>query len=153
MRYDAAADRIIVTWHATGSLNGPITQVYFTSRAVSGSWPSTNPAPVASFFGRDLFMPGLDADESGNVLLGWYDRRDSGTNTEYRPYVAYVTSTGTLSLGPSAISTISSNPTSYFIDDYREIWRHNYPDGARWSDAWIAHPVGSNGDTYVTDIR
>jgi hypothetical protein len=153
MRYDAAADRIIITWHATGSLGGTITQIYFTSRPVNGSWPSPNLSPIFSVFGRDLFMPGLDADESGNVLLGWYDRRDSGTNTEYRPYVAYVSSTGGLILGVSAITGISSNPTSSFIGDYHEIWRHNYSDGARWNNAWIAHPAGSNGDTYVTDVK
>lgn len=153
MRYDAVADSIIITWHATGSLGGTITQVYFTSRPVSGSWPSPNLSPIFSVFARDLFMPGLDADESGNVLLGWYDRRDSGTNTEYLPYVAYVSSTGGLILGASTISGISSNPTSYFVGDYHEIWRHNYPDGARWNDAWIARPIGSNGDTYVTDVR
>lgn len=67
--------------------------------------------------------------------------------------MACVSSTGGLILGVSAISGISSNPTSYFIGDYHEIWRHNYPDGARWNDAWIAHTLGSNGDTYVTDVR
>ena len=107
-------------------------------------------------------------DEQGNVLLGWYDRRDSNdpssTNVDYRPYVAYVTSAGSTILGPSAISNISSRVSTfdpgsgqwiynYFPGDYHEIWRHNYPDGARWNDVWIARVLNTNGDLYVTDVR
>ena len=153
MRYDAVADKICMTWHGTDVPGGTITQVYFASRpVVNGSWPGSLIAPIFSVVGRDLFMPALDADESGNILLGWYDRRDSGSNLEYRPYAAYISTSGGIILGPTAISSISSVPSSYFIGDYHEIWRHNYHDGARWNDAWIAHP-GFPGEVYVTDIR
>lgn len=154
MRYDAVADKICLTWHATDSPGGSIVQVYFAWKAINnGSWPGTFVAPIFSVAGRDLFMPALDADESGNVLLGWYDRRDSAANLEYRPYVGYISSTGGVILGPSSISSISSTPSFYFIGDYHEIWRHNYPDAARWNNVWIAHPGGFFGDVYVTDVR
>ena len=80
-------------------------------------------------------------------------------------YSGHISDTiGSTILGPSTISNISSRVSTfdpgsgqwiynYFPGDYHEIWRHNYPDGARWNDVWIARVLNTNGDLYVTDVR
>lgn len=103
-RFNPAANRLCVTWHAATALLGATTQVYYASRAI-GSPNFEGGTAIDPVAGRDQFMPALDSDATGNVLLAWYDRRNDGTNRDYEHFVRYITATG------GTITGLDSHPS------------------------------------------
>ena len=166
MRFNPAANRIGIVWHATNFDGGLVTQIYYSSRPAGpgGTWQA--PVLIDAVAGRDLFMPALDSDQNGNVLLGWYDRRNDPNNIDYQYFVRYITSTGgATGLGSQQASAFSSRASiqqwngtqwvwvrdpNYFLGDYHAIWRWN----GRWNASWAGRPTATLvGDNYVSDVR
>jgi hypothetical protein len=106
---------------------------------------------------RDQFMPALDYDTNGNVIVSFYDRRDDSSNIKYHMYVSHISATGG-SLGPNLrVSTFQSDPTPYpnkFIGDYQDIWCE--PETGTGTDyfldSWVGISSQSIGDIYLSLI-
>jgi hypothetical protein len=90
-------------------------------------------------------MPGLDFDLSGDVVITYYDFRNSAT--QYHQYFSYLTPDGVRVHPDVQMSVTASNPTPLpdfgfagrrFIGDYQEVWEDSYPEGERATAGWIA---------------
>jgi hypothetical protein len=113
---------------------------------------------------KDQFMPALDFDSSGNLLVTYYDRQNDCTNNLlYDEYFTKIDSTGSQLVAPTIVSTFRSDPTDNtfnagmaseyrFIGDYQQIWG----DGGSpitWHSAWIGAPVSGHSDCEYTQIQ
>ena len=68
---------------------------------------------------RDQFMPGIDFDTSGNLIVTFYDRRDDPNNLLYHEYMAKISPTGARLEPNKRVSTFQSDPRAYpYWPDY-----------------------------------
>ena len=161
-RYNWVANRLGVVWHANGS-NGT-TEAYYSYRPCSQNcnyWGWEQPRQVNDSSTGDQFMPALDYNSAGNVMITFYDRRDDGTqNLLYQHYVAEVDASGNPLDINRPVSTFSSDPrvhtstTGYagFIGDYHDVWTFSYPEGERTTSVWIGIPGATPGEAYLSKI-
>jgi hypothetical protein len=162
-RYNWVANRLAVVWHANGGA-GAGTDIYYSYRPCSSQcnfqgWEL--PQRVNDSVTGDQFMPAVDFNSSGNLLIPFYDRRDDGTqNILYHHYVAEVGPSGNALDINRRVSTFQSDPRRHtattgsagFIGDYHDVWSFTYPEGERLTSVWIGIPSTTIGESYLSKI-
>jgi hypothetical protein len=169
-RFNWVANRICVVWHEYDSIpgGGQDTNIYYTSKAPGGPWQAKvriNDDTGGSEHFRDQFMPALDFDRSGNLLVTFYDRRNDYfdlSNLYYNLYKASITPTGGSFASNANVSSAPSNPLWYqnrFIGDYHDVWSETETtyDIDLYLPSWVRiREVGGQahvGDIYVSLIQ
>jgi hypothetical protein len=169
-RYNWSATKISVVWHEKEASGSHLADVYYAAKGTGGwqskvkiSNESSNPNCTAH---TDQFMPALDYDSSGNLIVTYYDRQGdclNNSNSLYDLYYTKIDSTGSSLQSPTRASTFQSDPsrntftginnTTYsFIGDYQGLWSDdNSP--VIWHSAWIGAPANGSSDTYHTQIQ
>ncbi len=150
-RFNSTARRLTVVWHERESAASGRTDVFFASKGAGESW-DIRLAPVTTL--NDQFMPALDFDPFGGVLVTYYTRREDGGNFAYRMDDVLVDGRGNVIRGEERVSTFPSNPPSGgpfpgFIGDYQDVWYDSAAD--RYNSAWIGQDV--NVDVWLTGLR
>jgi hypothetical protein len=157
IRFNNPANVLGVVWHAgegTDPVSKTFADVFFTSfngTTWSGTETQLNTDPA----GKDNFMPALDTDAAGNMLVDWYDRREDPNNQRYMLYGAKIASNGSPVMGNFAITTNPTDPAGFhdygaglrFLGDYHQTFR--FRDESQWIDAFIANPVFGYSDVYM----
>ncbi len=135
-RFNWAANKICVVWHEyqLPRTSPPKTDVYYTAKGPSGWQAKVRLNDVTT---NDQFMPGIDFDTTGNLVVTFYDRRDDPNNLLYHLYMAHINSSGTRLEPTARVSTFQTDPTRYtgtyrsFIGDYQDLWyQTGFPSGA-----------------------
>lgn len=161
-RFNWSAARIMVVWHGYGEAG---TDIYY---AYKGCTSNCNPygwevqRRVNDGTTNDQFMPAIDFYSNGNVVIPFYDRRDTD-NLSYHQYFAYIYPDGTaIPNEPNRImSSFASNPTYHtegtgqanFVGDYQDVWVHEFPGGEKATSSWIGIRDSVNiGDPYLSRI-
>ncbi len=156
-RFNWVANRICVVWHEkeSSSTIPPKTDVYYTSKSPSGRQPKVRVNDVTR---GDQFMPALDFDSTGNMIVTFYDRRDDPGNLFYHEYMARISPTGTLLEPNVRVSTFQSDPRAYsyypeyiFLGDYQDIWDWTFIPGEYYISSWVGIPA--MGDIYLSVIQ
>ena len=156
-RFNWVANRICVVWHEkeAGSSTPPRTDVYYTSKSPSGWQVKVRVNDVQT---NDQFMPGIDFDTSGNLIVTFFDRRDDPGNLLYHEYMARISPTGTLLEPNTRVSTFQSDPQAYsyyptyiFLGDYQDNWDWTFIPGEYYIPSWVGIP--SVGDIYLSVIQ
>lgn len=154
-RYNWAATKISVVWHEKEASGSHLADVYYSAKG-TGGWQSkvkiSNESACANH--TDQFMPALDFDANGNLIVSYYDRQRDCNNSLYDSFFTKIDSSGSSLQSPTRISGTQSDPSvaSQFIGDYQGMWSDaNSPVG--WHGAWIFSPSGGNVDTEWTLIQ
>ncbi|MEW6570334.1 MAG: sialidase family protein [Nitrospirota bacterium] len=156
-RFNWVANRISVVWHEKepGSTTPPKTDVYYTSKSPSG-WQSK--VRITDVQTNDQFMPGIDFDTSGNMIVTFFDRREDPNNLFYHEYMARINPTGTRLEPNKRVSTFQSDPRAYpyystyiFMGDYQDNWDWTSLLGEYYISSWVGIP--SVGDIYISVIQ
>jgi hypothetical protein len=148
-RYNSVTNSILLVWHDVGA-NGT-TEVEYAYKDVNG-WH--RPAsPIVQFTANDQFMPAVDFNAAGNVIVTYYDRHADGTNTAYRAYEAYLTASGTrIDANDNWMGGFDSTATgNHFIGDYQGVWDWTFAVGERSTASWIGVSSGTY-DNWLTRI-
>lgn len=165
-RFNWVANKISVVWHEweQGSLPncnslppgsaGCNTDIYYTARSSSGTWQ--NKVRINDNQQGDQFLPALDFDRSGNLVVTFYDRRDDGNNILYHEYMARIDSSGNPLQSNTRVSASQTDPRYYtqypcFIGDYQDIWEQTISN----TDKFFSSRVGITnavGDIYISEI-
>lgn len=160
-RYNWVANRLAVVWHAYGDAG---TEAYYSYRPCSSQcnfWGWELPQRVNDNVTGDQFMPAVDFNSAGNLLISFYDRRDDGAqNILYHHYVAEVGPSGNALDVNRRVSTFQSDPRRHtsttgfagFIGDYHDVWTFTYPEGQRMTSVWIGIPSTTIGEAYLSKI-
>jgi hypothetical protein len=150
-RFNWVANKICIVWHERQQAGSSLADVYYTAKSPSGWQAKVMLNDVQT---NDQFMPALDFDSTGNLIVTFYDRRDDPNNILYHEYMAHIDSNGNL-LEPNArVSTFQSNPQNYphsFIGDYQDIWDQSFSSGEFYLSAWVGIP--NVGDIYLSGIQ
>jgi hypothetical protein len=135
--------KIILTWHADGTSG---TDILYAYRDTSG-WHrvSSTPTTGVQFTANDQFMPAIDFNTLGNVVITYYDRHADNTNTSYRTYEAYLTPTGTrIDATDQDLSRFDSTPPlNSFIGDYQDVWDWPFSGGEKATSSWVGISAGT----------
>ncbi len=83
----------------------PKADVYYTAKGPRG-WQAK--VRINDVTINDQFMPALDFDSSGNLVVTFYDRRDDPNNLLYHLYMAHIDSNGTRLEPTSRVSNFQS---------------------------------------------
>jgi hypothetical protein len=171
-RYNWPVGEISVVWHECNSLlagencstetdvfygtlafnNNPPTGIC-NPAATAGICPST-PARINDNTTGDQFMPALDFNTSGNLMVTFYDKRNDPQNHRYQLFGAWVNHNGQ-NLQPNELaSPLQSAFNSGFIGDYHETYSHTLFGTERFFTAWIHAEEGQPpvSDTYVSEL-
>lgn len=152
MRYNGVNGSLAVTWHEHDFAGSANSDIYYTR--FTGTWsPKVKVNTVST---NDQFMPALDYDHSGNLVITYYDRSRDMANSSYEEAWTQITPTGGF-LGSAQIG-IFNNPNLYgnrFIGDYQDIWFWIYsdPTGDRFNAAWVRQPTTGSGNLFMTGIQ
>lgn len=174
-RYNWSYPRVMVVWHGYGEAGTDIYYAYkgCTSNCNAYGWEVQR--RINDVTTRDQFMPAIDFNSNGNVVIAFYDRRDDlasvcldqngnmQANVCYHQYFAYVYPDGTpIPNEPNRrMSSFASNPGYHdgsdgpanFIGDYQDIWDHQFPEGEKATSGWIGIRDSVNiGDPYLSRI-
>ena len=153
MRYNWAAGKLMIVWHAGDNNTTDLTQIRYSHRPCTSQcnyWGWELAKTLNDVSTNDQFMPAIDFFSSGNSVVTFYDRRNTN-NILYDQYMAYIDGNGNLLEPNKRIGTIRSNPQqnpNAFIGDYQDVWVHNYSDGQSASNAW----VGTADTVNPTDV-
>ncbi len=155
-RFDWPSNRLVVVYTGVAS-SGPAsgaTDIYYTFKGGCtncNAYGWQQPVQVASNTTNDQFMPAIDFNQAGDVIVTYYDRRDDSANTNYREYVTVMASDGSSrSYESQVIGAPVSNPNGRSIGDYQDVWVDNYPDGQSASFPWIGFPTTLVNDLYFS---
>jgi len=162
-RFNHAANKICVVWHEYEGATYN-TDVYYSTKSSSGWLPKKRinddiPDPN---YPKDQFMPALDFDVSGNLVVTFYDRRNDPNNLKYELYMARIDSNGNILDVNQRVSNFQSDPQFYtdntgkanFIGDYHDVWSQPYAGIEYYFSAWIGIPPSNNiGDVYWSLIQ
>jgi hypothetical protein len=153
MRYNHVADRVTVVWHEfDGSLSN-WTDAFYSSLTGS-SWLPKRQIAADPF--RDQFIPALDFDEAGNVLVTYYDRSRELFNRYYEVSWSYLDPDGNLlSFGNLGQFSDPNKYSNQFAGDYHDVWYWLFTDasGNRFHSAWAKQPANSAGELMVSGIQ
>lgn len=106
--------------------------------------------------------PKLNTVAGGDVIVGFYDRREDAQNLLYKHYYAFIHSDGTAIQANFPDPQPASNFTYHtqakgdanFIGDYHDVWTWTYPEGTRTVDAWIfIQDQTVIGDIYLRKVK
>lgn len=152
LRYNGVNGSLALTWHEHDFAGSPLADIYYTR--FTGTWMAK--VKVNANSTNDQFMPALDYDHTGNLVITYYDRSRDFANASYEEAWTQITPTGT----PLASAQIGlfNDPNLYgnrFIGDYQDIWFWIYPDatGDRFNAGWIRQPAGGQGNLFLTGIQ
>ncbi len=162
-RFNWAAGRISVVWHECSKKpnpdcigNGFQADAYYASL---GSGGGTNKVRINDDFGlNDQFMPALDFNGSGDVLVTFYDRRDDPNNVDYRLYSASLNASGIPYSPNQVVSLFSSTPIPFltgklpFLGDYHETWMSQINGVDTWYSSWIGEE-NNHSDVFLSAIH
>ncbi len=157
--------RISVVWHECNTPpvgnkkdcdgNGQQTDVYYASLWLNGS---TNKTMLNDDNGsNDQFMPALDFDANGNLLVTFYDRRDDINNVDYRLYRTRIDENGQALQSNAKVSNFASTPDdkwtrAKFIGDYHETWMTPVNGIDTWYSSWTGE-ANNNADIFLSTIQ
>jgi|GEM_PF-1196369 len=146
-RYNSVTNSILLVWHDT-TANG--TNVEYAYKDING-WH--NPASPVQFTANDQFMPAVDFNGAGNVIITYYDRHADPANTAYRAYEAYITTSGTrIDANDNWMGGFDSTANGNdFIGDYQGVWDWTFAIGERSTATWIG-VTSSVYDNWLTRI-
>jgi hypothetical protein len=161
MRFNAANNSLAVVWHEReASPYTAFADVFYTSfDAATHSWSGVAAKLNSDGTGHDHFMPAVDADSSGNLLVDWYDRRNDSRDNLYELWSAKILPNGTRIGNDFPVTTFSTNPNAFksylnpnigdakFLGDYHQVFR--FHDQSQWIDAFVAAPAGGNSDLWM----
>ena len=150
-RFNWVANKICIVWHERQQPGSSLADVYYTAKSPSGWQTKVRINDVQT---NDQFMPALDFDGTGNLIVTFYDRRDDPNNLLYHEYMAHIDSNGNLLEPNTRVSTFQSNPLNYphsFIGDYQDIWDQSFSTGEFYLSGWVGIP--SVGDIYLSGIQ
>jgi len=148
-RYNSVANSINLVWHDRGA-NGTAEVEYAYKDSTGWHRPAL---PIVQFTANDQFMPALDFNVAGNVVVTYYDRHNDPSNFVYRAYEAYITSSGSrIDAADNWMGGFDSTVfgTNHFIGDYQDVWDWTYVGGARATASWIG--VNGNYENWLTRI-
>jgi len=104
MRHNWPAGKLSLVWHEKEASGSHLADVYYAAYTTSG-WQSkvkiSNESPNCGSSHTDQFMPALDHDSNGDVLVTYYDRQNNCSNSEYRLYFTKITSSGSQLQAPT----------------------------------------------------
>ncbi len=156
IRFNSIANRLGVVWHERVNTN--FSDAYYTwYDAATNLWSNAAKLLNTAGPGRDHFMPALDADSSGNVVVEWYDRRNDPNNVLYELYGVKISSDGTrignefpvttFFTDPTAFKTYGGAPNHKFLGDYHTVFR--FRDQSQWIDAFVAARLTGHSDIFT----
>ncbi|HVT59502.1 MAG TPA: sialidase family protein [Thermoanaerobaculia bacterium] len=149
-RYNWVANCVSVAWHEfESSAPGAHTDIYYAVKTRSGWQPKRL---INANTTNDQFQPGVDFDNSGNLMVTFYDRSQDPANNYYLESWQRIDYLGNR-LDFGTVSTPFSDPNSFgdkFIGDYQSSWFWNFSDvyGSRFNAAWTQQTIPSGGITY-----
>lgn len=149
-RFNSTANSLDVVWHDNAASGG--TQVEYSYKDSTG-WHQLTTA-VTQFTANDQFMPAIDFNVAGNIVITYYDRHADPANTAYRAYEAYLTATGTrIDANDGWMGGFDSTASGggSFIGDYQGVWDWTYSTGERAVGSWIG-VQSSVYDNWLTRI-
>lgn len=158
-RFNWVANKICVVWNEFEAPGSQRTDIYYTAKSLSsGTWQSK--VRVNDNQTNDQFMPALDFDTTGNLVVTFYDRRDDPANFLYHVYMARINSSGGNLQSNTQISTFQSDARKYssgsylrFIGDYQDVWNQQLAVGGEYYfPVWIGIPSTNIGDVYLSGI-
>jgi hypothetical protein len=148
-RFNSTANSVDVVWHDNGA-NG--TEVEYAYKDTTG-WHRPS-LPVTQFTANDQFMPAIDFNGAGNIVITYYDRHADPTNTAYRAYEAYLTAQGSrIDANDNWMGGFDSTASgaNTFIGDYQSVWDWTFAAGEKATGSWIG-VVSSVYDNWLTRI-
>ncbi|MEJ2697996.1 MAG: hypothetical protein P8013_15290, partial [Candidatus Sulfobium sp.] len=155
-RFNWVANKVSIVWHecaTTCTSTSSDTDVYYSSKSPYGWQTKVRINDVTT---RDQFMPALDFDSSGNMLVTFYDRRGDTQNIKYDLYSARIDSSGNRLEPNVRVSTFQSDPRNYYVDprsvgDYQDVWSQNQGGIEYYFPSWVGIP--NNGDIWMSAIQ
>jgi hypothetical protein len=160
-RFHPLTNRILLTWHegeTVGSAFAKISYAYATPPQVGDAMGFTLlrplPSPVNSA-GSDQFTPTIDTDESGHVLLTYYDR-SGASDGSYQEVAAWLDSDGVLipaSFPHTNPTRIGPQCTSGIVGEYQSVRRGFYRGIYQWDLAWTCGDAGGTRTIQGSAIR
>ncbi len=152
-RYNGTSRRLDVVWHEREAAGSPNTDVFFASKGVGEAW-DVRRLPVT--LTNDQFMPALDYDPFGGVLVTYYTRRSDPQNQQFNTDDVLVDGRGNFVRAEEHVSPFASPVPgaeatfSGFIGDYQDVWYDSTFD--QYNSAWIGRQV-TNWDVWLTGLR
>jgi hypothetical protein len=137
-RYNWVANDVSVAWHEFESLvPGAHTDIFYTAKTSTG-WKAKK--RINANTANDQFMPGMDFDSNGKLIVTFYDRSQDPPNLLYLESWQRIDYLGNR-LDFGTVSTPFSNPNSFgdrFIGDYQSSWFWTFSDafGSRFNAVW-----------------
>ncbi len=162
-RFHYQSGRVIVTWMGYSAETGSM-EVYYSYKPCTSNcnaWGWRNPIQVNDNSTNDQFMPAIDFNSAGNVVIAFYDRRDDPQNIKYHEYYAYLNVDGARLEANTRITTTPSDPTDIhatagavvdFIGDYQSLWDWTYSFGERGIPAFTTVVGSDNGEVDLARI-
>ncbi len=162
-RFHYQSGRVIVTWMGYSAETGSM-EVYYSYKPCTSNcnaWGWRNAIQVNDNSTNDQFMPAIDFNSAGNVVIAFYDRRDDPQNKKYHEYYAYLNVDGVRLEPNTRITSSQSDPTlistvagadAFFIGDYQSLWDWSYSFGERAVPAFVTVPGPDNGEVNLARI-
>jgi hypothetical protein len=159
--FDAVTDRILLTWHegeTVGSANTKISYAYATPPPVGDPMVFTLIRPLPSPInttGSDQFTPAIETDESGQVLLTYYDGAGRSDGS-YQETAVLLDSAGNVvpALFPATNPTRIGPPcTSGAVGEYQAVRRGLYGGTYQWDLAWTCGDVDGTRTIHRSAMR
>ncbi|OGW47726.1 MAG: hypothetical protein A2Y66_08535 [Nitrospirae bacterium RBG_13_41_22] len=158
-RFNWVANKVSIVWHecvTAFSSYCPDTDVFYIAKSPSG-WQSK--VKVNDVTTRDQFMPALDFDLTGNMIVTFYDRRGDWQNILYHLYSARINSSGNRLEPNIRVSTFQSDPRKYpytvdgkyFIGDYHDVWSQEHSGVEYYFPSWVG--ITNVGDIWMSAIQ
>lgn len=157
-RFNGVANKVSIVWHELEQ-GSSRTDVYYTTKSSAGWQTKVRINDVQT---NDQFMPALDFDLTGNLIVTFYDRRDDPNNLLYNLYMAHIDSSGNPLQSNGWVSTFQSNPNFYtsqtgkanFIGDYQDNWSQAFSGIEYYLPSWVGIPTTTGiGDIYLSAIQ
>lgn len=154
MRWNWVTGKLVAVWHEYEYSGASYTDVYYQSWTPAGSLGTKTRVNSAQL--HDQFMPSIDFDTTGNMLVMFYDRYRDILALYYEESWSYINSGG--SILANGYIGLFSDPNKFgnkFIGDYQDNWWWTFSDtwGNRFNGVWVNQPYTGQGDIYVTGIK
>jgi hypothetical protein len=149
-RFNSVANCVSVAWHEfESSAPGAHTDIYYAAKTSSGWQPKKR---INANTANDQFQPGVGVDNSGNLMVTFYDRSQDPANKYYLESWQRIDYLGNR-LDGGSVNTPLSDPNSFgtmFIGDYQTNFFWNFSDvyGSRFNAAWTQQTIPYGGVMY-----
>src|SRR5258707_5335084 len=159
--FDAATNRILLTWHAGKIVGSANTMISFASASplVAGDAMTFTlvrplPSPV-NRAGTDQFTPAIDTDQSGRILLTYYDRAGRSDGS-YQETAVLLDSDGNVlpAVSPQTNPTPIGSPcSSGIVGEYQAVRRGLYGSTGQWDFAWTGGDADGTRTIHRSSVR